>query len=252
MYSTQAYLYDQIHWVVLGIGPIDRYNRMFYTKTIKLFKGIDNHVKFRIRNQNQKDVNVGASTFQLYIMDPAGNVQLYTRMLSLDDPQHGLIKTTIPEEDLRNLEPKLYHYSLRMIDGEGVEHPVYVDDNYSAAGVMDLADNAYPTAVPAVTATIGAYNNNVAYSSQINLSESSTGHHTVAYYLADFTGTITVEGRVDQSLNTPFGDVGAIVITNTYAGATRIYPVNFTGMFTSIRFKIERTSGTVTKILYKN
>lgn len=225
---------------------------MFYAKTIKLFKGIDNHVKFRIRNQNQKDVNVGASTFQLHIMEPNGNTQLYTRMLSLEEPQRGVIKLTIPEQDLRDLEPKLYHYSLRMIDGEGVEHPVYVDDNYGAAGVIDLADNAYPTVVPATLVTMGAYNADVAYSSQIDLSEHGTGHHTAAYYLADFTGTITVEARVDDSLNASWGDVGATVTSATYTNATGVYPINFTGMFTSIRFKIERTSGDATKILYKN
>ena len=156
MYTTLGYLYDQIHYVIIGTGPIDRWNRMAYAKNVKVYRGINNIVKFKIRNNNQKDVNVAQSTFRLSVVDTASGDEKFYTMLDIENAQKGLLTTTIPELELLKLENNLYHYTIKMTTGEGVDHPIYVDDNYGAAGVLEVHGKTFPGLSPSVVATIGA------------------------------------------------------------------------------------------------
>ena len=251
MFTTLGYLYNQIHPVVLGVSdPTNRWNRMYYAKPVKLHKGVDNPVKFKIRNNNQKDVDVTSSVFTLTIMDSYTNQEKLTRILDIENATAGLISTVITEEDLNNFDAIRYHYGIRMVNSSGVQYPIYVDDNYSASGVVEISGDAYPGPVPAVQPTIGAYNSGIAYSSVTEVTSSATGNNTAAYYLTGFSGTVTVQGYLEDTGSVSENDY-IDISSNTYTDQSGVVYSNFTGLFTGIRFKIELTSGTVDKILYK-
>ena len=84
MFTTIGYLYNQIHPVVLGTSiPDNRWNCMYYSKPVKLHKGVDNPIKFKIRNNNQKDVDVSTSTFTISIIDSYTNHEKISRTLDI-------------------------------------------------------------------------------------------------------------------------------------------------------------------------
>lgn len=250
MYTTLGYLYTQIQPVVVGIGPSNRWNLMYYAKPIKLHKGVDNPVKFKIKNQNQKDVDITNSTFRLFVVDAYTKEQILSRELTIEDATKGIINTIITEEDLLDFTAVRYHYAIKMVDSNGNEHPIYVDDNYSAAGTMEIFDNAFPKHDTTVEVTVGAYNSGVATTSVIETSPKA-GVHTFAIYLTGFTGTVTVQGHMQDSSSVADGDYIDIQ-TETYTAQSGVYYANFTGLFKGIRFKVTNTVGTVDKILYKN
>jgi hypothetical protein len=251
MFTTLGYLYNQIHSVVLGTGPLDdRWNRMYYAKPVKLHKGINNPIKFKIRNNNQKDVDITSGIFTLHVMDVATNSEVLTRTLVIENATAGLISTTITEEDLNNFDAIRYYYGIRMISGAGIEYPIYVDDNYSASGVIEVHNTAYPGPVECVEPSIGAYALGVAYTSVVAVTPGNNGISTASYYTTGFTGTITVQGHIeDASAVTESSYIN--IISSVYTNQTGVAYTNFAGMFKGIRFKLENTSGSVDKILYK-
>ena len=251
MFTTLGYLYNQIHPVVLGIGdPADRWNRMYYAKPIKLHRGVDNPIQFRIRNNNQKDVNLTGSTFTLSIIDSLTNQEKLFRTLEIENASTGMLSTVVTEEDLNNLDAVRYHYGIRMVNSDGAQYPVYVDDNYSAAGVVEIHNDAYPGPVPATQPTIGAFNEGVAYTSAVEVTPNAHGNNTAAYYLQGFTGSVTVQGYLDNTGSVSDSDYIDIV-TDAYTNSSGVVYRNFTGLFSGVRFKITATSGSLDKILYK-
>jgi hypothetical protein len=251
MFTTLGYLYNQIHPVVLGTSsPDNRWNRMYYSKPVKLHKGVDNPVKFKIRNNNQRDVDITDSEFTLSIVDSQTNEEIINRELTIENATKGLLSTTITEEDLYDLDMNRYHYGIKMLNSSGVQYPIYVDDNFSASGVIEIHNDAYPGPKVAVQPTIGAYSSGTAYSSIVTVTVGHNGISTAAYYLSAFSGTITVQGSLEDSTNINNND-WIDITSSTYTTETGVAYVNFTGMFKAIRFKIELTSGSLNKILYK-
>ena len=75
MYSTTAYLYQQITRVLLvdtsGGYFTARYDPV-YAKTLTINKGVDNVLLFEFINQDQKPVNITGSTFVFRLIDQSG------------------------------------------------------------------------------------------------------------------------------------------------------------------------------------
>lgn len=250
MINYYGYLYKQIHHVTIGAGLPDRQNNMYYTKPIKLHKGVDNPIQFNIKNNHQKKVNVGGSTFVLNVVEPESGKQLLTRTLIIADGIKGILTTTLTREDMQDFNKNKYNYGIICTQGDGVEYPVYVDENYDASGTIEVRGDAYAQLVSSSTPTIGAYNSDgVSTTSAITVDASNTGLQTVAYTLDAFVGNIVIQGHLEDTTSTSYW---IDIATNTYSSATTgVYPVNFEGMFTGIRFKITKTSGDVTKIQHK-
>ena len=251
MYTTIGYLYDQIHTVIVGTGPSDRWNLMYYAKNVKLNRGVDNPVKFRVKNQNQKNVNVGTDEFYLYITDAATNADILSKTLIIEDATNGLISTVITEEDLLDFTALRYHYGIKMVSSTGVEQPIYVDDNYSATGVIEVSNTAYPNHSVSNELLVNSYTDNVAYTSTLTVTAANNGIHTAAYYLTDFSGTIVVQGHLEDASSVSESSYITIA-TDTYTAHTGVVYTNFVGLFNGIRFKITKTTGSVDQILHKN
>lgn len=251
MFITLGYLYNQIHPVVLGTGgPSDRWNNMYYAKTVKLHRGVDNPIKFKIRNNNQKNVNVEGSVFTMFVVDALTRREIFNRRLEIEDADRGVIGTTITENDLNNLESVRYHYGIKMIDSNGTEFPIYTNDSYSAAGVIEINNDAFPSLSPAEEPAIGEFDQNTAYTDTVTVTPGANGNNTAAYYLKNFSGTITVQGFLDNS-STVFETDYIDIVNSEYVEQTAVVYVNFVGLFAGIRFKITRNNGDVQRILYK-
>ncbi len=251
MFITLGYLYNQIHPVVLGTGgPSDRWNNMYYAKTVKLHRGVNNPIKFKIRNNNQKNVNVEGSVFTMFVVDALTRREIFNRRLEIEDAARGVIGTTITENDLNNLDAVRYHYGIKLVDSDGIEYPIYVNHSYSAAGVIEIINDAFPSLVAAEEPAIGEFDEDTAFTDTVTVTPGANGNNTAAYYLNNFSGTITVQGFLDNS-STVFETDYIDIVASDYVDQTTVVYVNFVGLFTGIRFKIELISGSIDQILYK-
>lgn len=251
MFTALGYLYKQIHTVSVGEGPQDRLSRMYYAKPVKLQKGVDNQIRFWIRNQDQKKVNVAGREFYFNLVDTEKKRILITKRLIIENAIKGELLLELSREELYNFDLPRYTYSLSMKDNNGKELPVYSNDNYDTSGIVELQDWAYPVQNLAQNLEIvdDAEQNRI--SELVDLAHSTATNHTAVYYLSDFSGKITVQGHLENSTNISNDDY-FVVDETVYADSNEVEYINFSGNFLGIRFLIETDSGSVSKILYKN
>jgi len=251
MTVTNGYLYEQIiNGVLDHLGPEDRYNRMAYAENLRLQRGIDNHIRLQLRNREQKTVNVGASQFRMIVTDPISAREKFTVVLDSVNASRGTVGGTITAAQMSQLDRSLYHYGVLMTDVESRIWPVYVDDNYGAAGVIQVVGDAYP--VPMETQVLNlnfAAGTNV--SPVINLQDTeNSGLHTAAFYFTDFTGNITVQAHLSTAVTVTNNDFFDVQILE-FQSQNSVVSHTWSGMFRGIRFQVNSSAGTLNKILYR-
>lgn len=251
MTVTIGYLYKQIiNGVLDHLGPEDRYNRMAYAENLRLQRGIDNHIRLRLRNRDQKAVNVGESRFQMIVTDPITAREKFTVILYPKDAVRGIVEATITAAQMSQLDRALYHYGVLMTDVEQRVWPVYVDDNFGSTGVIQVVGDAYPVPMDAIQLDLN-FEAGFNVSSTINLiGTENTGLHTAAFYFADFTGTVTVQAHLSPSANVNNSDFFDVQLLE-FESQSGIYSHSWSGMFSGIRFQVNSTAGTLNKILYR-
>ena len=263
MQSLNAYFYPNAVDVQLNINPliIQRY-RMPYKRTLKLYKGIDNVVRFSFKNADQKPVNItGWSVKFNMINDDEGSI-IVTKDVTVVDANTGIVTATLSELDLMDLNNEFYNYSLSVTDPNGSEQVIYTDDNYNARGEIQLLAGHYPLFKPSIQVALTT-------DSMTNMTTSSvtadtptrqqSSHHTAQFYFDNFTGRIDIQATLDTL--PPNGSTGGNTSLSwgTVASIQYIDQVlpdycNFEGVYTAVRFRIvpfNTTSGNISKILYR-
>ena len=159
MYSTTAYIYQQITRVLLidtGDGETFtyRYNPV-YAKRLTINKGVDNVLLFEFVNQEEKPVNITGSSFMFRVIDTTGtNLIIEQPMVILNGPT-GRAKVTLTTSQLYNVlaEPANYSISRTQPMG-GLTEAVFTDAQSGANAPIDIVDSVYPQFVPSRPLTI--------------------------------------------------------------------------------------------------
>jgi hypothetical protein len=104
MYSTTAYLYQQIVRVLLvdtsGGYFTKRYDPV-YAKQLTVNKGVDNVLLFEFINQDQKPVNVTGSTFVFRMISQNGYELLLSKEMEILSASTGRVKVVLTGEDTK-------------------------------------------------------------------------------------------------------------------------------------------------------
>ena len=157
MYSTTAYLYQQITRVLL-IDTADgetftyRYDPV-YAKTLTINKGVDNVLFFEFINQEQKPVNITGSTFLFRVINTAGSALLIQKpMVTLNAPL-GRAKVTLTGPELLELLAEPASYSITRSSGNLTE-AVFTNAQSGARAPLNVVDSVLPQFIPSVPLTI--------------------------------------------------------------------------------------------------
>lgn len=156
MYSTTAYLYQQIVRVLLvdtsGSYFTVRYDPV-YAKTLTINKGVDNVLLFEFINQDQRPVNIAGSEFVFRLMTQSGDRLLLEKSMTVLNSATGRVKVVLETPDTQEITAQPGSYSIQRTSGNYVQ-AVYVDDNAQARGVCEIQDSVFPDFVPSVELTI--------------------------------------------------------------------------------------------------
>ena len=157
MYSTTAYLYQQITRVLL-IDTADgetftyRYDPV-YAKQLTINKGVDNVLLFEFINQEQKPVNITGSTFLFRVINTAGSALLIQKpMVTLNAPL-GRAKVTLTGPELLELLAEPASYSITRSSGNLTE-AVFTNAQSGARAPLNVVDSVLPQFIPSVPLTI--------------------------------------------------------------------------------------------------
>ena len=147
MQQINSYIYDQ--WVLVQVTTdpeVKQRNRVVYTRPIQIYKGVDNILKIKVQNGDQKPVNVSAYTFTFNVIDDYvysnARVVLYANV-NVVNAAAGLGTVTLSSIDVEALEREDYTYSV-IVHTTSANVAAYVDDNYGASGQLKVGNVSYP------------------------------------------------------------------------------------------------------------
>jgi hypothetical protein len=155
MISIQTYLYNQtVDVQILDSGIFAVRNRAVYVRPIKLYQGIDNPVVVKIKNQDQKAMDLTGFAVEAAIQDPINATTMESYALAWRDITQGYGNFVIPRATMDLLDQRFYKITFKIINLEAnTERPMYTDDNYGVPLDVEV--------LPAYYSTSAMVNNNL-------------------------------------------------------------------------------------------
>lgn len=249
--NITSYLYMQIIDAVTVDTGVQNTMTMFYTPNIRVYRGIDQKIRVQFLNRDQRRVNITGKTISFIMIDPTTRSTLLERNLTqVADPNfHNIGELAINEYDLVDLDAKYYTYSFKVTDGEGNTYPAYSDDNYSAAGTMEVVDGVYPTFFASTLEDFanGDTGSTIYITPDVNR---NTGLHTAqVFFTSAFTGTLDVQASLSPVTQNIDNNDFHVVETFSFTNQTDPIIVNFYGNYSAVRFV--RSGSAIGQILYR-
>lgn len=147
MQQINSYIYDNTILVQVDTDPdIEQRNRVVYTRTINVYQGVDNLIKVKVQNQDQKPYNIGSTTLVFSVIDDyvtANANVIFQSNVTVSNANTGVGTVTIPRDNVNAFTRDQYTYSIYYTYGN-LQYPAYVDDNWGAQGQMSVVGAAYP------------------------------------------------------------------------------------------------------------
>ena len=160
MQQINSYIYDNSVLAQYDVDPeIMQRNRVVYTHTLQIYKGIDNILKIKVQNADQKPVNITGFTLTFNIVEDyvfANATTVLSTNVTIVNANAGLGSVTISSLNMVQLTAEQYNYNVKINNGTA-NIAAYVDDNYGAAGQIMVSSAAYPVAAP-VALDLGTIN----------------------------------------------------------------------------------------------
>lgn len=232
--------------------------RPVYQRTIRITKGVDNVIQFRMLNADQKPVILPGTPVFVAFNDNLEKV-LEIPCDVLDDGSstdtRGMFTVTITDVSLLSIPQQYLKYNIYIVDNNGRKNVTYTNTDFTSSGVIYVDGMSYPEPLPSTEITSYYEIAGSWYAGSDNLDATivrpeianSNGNHTVVVYPNGYEGTVTIQGTLDGSTGINWFDIETLDI----AGQT-VY-TNFTGTYTFIRFKLDTDPATNTpKIVIRN
>ena len=237
-----------------------------YNRQIKIYKGIDNQIQFRLLNADQKPINIAPYTPKFVAFDESGNqvISHDGSVTQLDDSSasRGKFTITITENDLLNIKQQYLRYNVYLVDSASNKTLTYVDSHFDNNGTIFVDGYAFPG--PRATYSISTFtedsgisgvDDSVWYSESIDAEPAINGNealHTAVVYTDSYIGDVTVQGTLENQVtgSTNWSDVSTITFTGS---ETEPKPINFNGVFSHLRVSATADpADKISKVLVRN
>jgi len=251
MTAITTYLYKQIVHATITDTLIGNTMTMHYSPNLKIHRGIDNDIRIQFKNRDQKKVNMAGMSATFVISSDSLGTTLLERTLTPIYPNTGVFVFFLTETDVLSLGDKFYRYGFRVVNGEGRTQIGYADDNYGAGGNLEFVDSVYPTFKTSTEETFGSGDTGSTIYLQEIINRNAAVHTAEVFFSSEFTGSLEVQASLNPTIQSLNDDDFVTISTETYTAQSDPVFVNFTGVYSAVRFKRSTTSGTLNKVLYR-
>ena len=147
MITVKAYLYPNTVTVqVFDPAIFTVRNRVVYSRTIKVYQGIDNPIQIIFQNQDQKPVDLTGYDVLATIQDPVNQVYINQYGVTFTDVTLGQGNFTLDNLTISGLQNRLYKLTFQTIrQVDSAMAPVYIDDNYGVPLDLEILPAYYTT-----------------------------------------------------------------------------------------------------------
>lgn len=263
MQLTPRYLInDRIIVLTSEPGFIVEY-RPVYSRTLKVYRGIDNRLQFRLLNADQKPVTVtGVPVFVAF--DENQNLILEKYCTVTDDGStketRGMFDVTVTEDDLLPIRQQYLNYNIYINEDLNQRTLTYANRNFDSSGIIYIDGRSFPGPKPSIIVdTFYPYNNkwyagNLAENS-IYLSpdvNNSNFLHTIAIYTTGYQGNIKVQGTLETTVTG--SNYWATLEELSFTGnETEPTIINVYGTYQFLQIECDNNpAGTVSKIVIRS
>jgi len=132
MITIQTYLYPVVVVAEFWDPTIfTTRNRTVYATPVTIYQGIDNPIQVRIRNQDQKAVDMTGRLVQVDIQNPDNQFTEYSFGVNFSNRTKGYGVFVISKAIVDSLRQRTYKLTFRAINEESnQEQPMFIDDNF--------------------------------------------------------------------------------------------------------------------------
>lgn len=275
MHKLPIYIYETGYTLFSDLdGAVKQGYTPMYQKDIQVVKGVTNTIKFTVKNQDQKPLDISGETLTFNLVNnETGAVHIQKACTTVDDGStvatKGVATITLNESDTATLVSKFYKFSVtRTIGGSG-NHATYANTHYGVAGTLEIIDHVYPAftnsvELPNTDFTRPTTSNFYKQGGQITeyfssvvdaLPEYKRGNpvHTFQYYSDTYTGDLTIQGTLDSQVtpSSSWVDLTTISLTSSdtlgYANVTGVY-----NYFKLKHLPDNSNTGTLDKVLVRS
>ena len=192
-------------------------NRKVYQRNLKVYRGVDNRIEFRVKTSDQKAVNITNRTLVFRLISRETQELLIKKDCVTLDADIGRIYVDLSKHELLDIEPALYQYALsvevRNSQGDYYtvteSRPVYVDSQYGVNATIEILGGIDGEVQPSQTVKefsryrkidldpqayfiSGLFDANAALVTPQSL-------HTFQLFFTDFSGRVILQASLDES-----------------------------------------------------
>lgn len=258
-------------------GGSMNWNLPMNTNDFRVFKDVQNTVEFVVRNTDRKPVNMMDRQAEVIFYDHRLDKKLWAKRLKVINEAKGICKLTIEPDVMADWLLQTYSYQVVVTNADGSTHMLYVDANETQRGFFELLQGpvfepfasktvAYgeltPVAVEPVDGRV-AYRVSSAIPGSLQTGNTS-GLHTIAAYLDNFTGKLVIQGSVANGVPV-FGDWYDVEV-HEFDHETSLQGLSFAANLSWIRVKVYNENdqkpygdvpvvadqGKITKLVFRN
>lgn len=259
MQLTSRYLLNEKTVLISDESGFVTEYRKLYQRNLTVTKGIDNILTFVIKNADQKPVSIlNTYTPKIHIFDE-NDTLIMTKMgtiIETSTPNYvGQFTVNISGNDLLNIDGQFLKYVAFLTKDSTLDDTLtYANPHFGSHGVIQVDATAFPGPLASYNIKqFTLFDNDEYISETIDGQPAINGNealHTAAVYTTGFTGDVTIQGTLDNQITeaTKWADISTTTLTNP----TNPVPINFYGIFSHVRVKYTKTSGTMDQILVRN
>ena len=261
MQLTQRYLVNQQTIITANeAGHVTEYKPV-YQNQLKVYKGIDNVLEFKLVNADQKALDISSYTPKFLAFDEKDALVIEHDGVSIQTSDSttftnkGVFKVTITENDLLNLESQYIKYTIYLVDSSSDKILTYTNSHFGAHNIIYVADDAFPGPLKTTSISTFTENNDVWYSESIDAQPGINGNealHTAAIYTDSYSGSVDIQTTLENQVThtTDWATVKTISFTGS---ETQPVYANFNGVFSHIRVSASANPASkITNILVRN
>lgn len=253
---------DRINVVSSETGFIVEY-RPVYTRELKVYRGIENKLQFRLLNADQKPVTVIGTPIFVAFDENRNKVLEYNATVTDDGSTRdtrGMFEVVITERDLLSIRQQYLHYNIYLEQNFEQRTLTYANRNFDSAGTIYIDGFSFPGPKASTVITtfypVGelwiagntAADSIFAYPGTNGLD----ALNTAAVYSTGYQGSVKIQATLENQISgqNNWFDVEELVLTGT---ETEPVVSNFNGVYRYIRFVLDSDpADKIQKILVRN
>lgn len=260
--NTKLYWYEDIIELVVttDLPGIYQDNRPMNHRKIKAHKGLTNEIVFHVRDRDRKLQDMATDTLRAYIINPETRRRVLTKELEVL-ADIGKVKLRIDAGDIETLKSGMYTIYIVRGSDNNIDRPLYTDQDNNVRFEIEITDQV---GVDPIDTQIETELLQTASSPDIFVSNAMLGNlernfsnaqHTLALYLNEYTGNLTIQGSCLESVpatdhnSTDWFSMETIEVTDA---TVTVIPRTFIVNANWIRVVSTPITGSLEKIVLRN